>query len=130
MESEQEGVNDYGILRAWGNNPFWNFQRSRARVGGGGVVKIRKLSVVWYGYFLESAILTQAWGENIRRGTLGGTQYYNTVRKIGKYWNTMSKIDEIPNDTAFMIGHAYLKLYPSRMFIYLKHVCTRNQPQL
>ena len=28
-----------------------------------------------------------------------------------------------------MIGHVYLKLYPSRVFVYLKHVCTRNQPQ-
>ena len=26
-------------------------------------------------------------------GTLGGTQYRNTVRKIGKYRNTVSKID-------------------------------------
>ena len=26
----------------------------------------------------------------------GGTQYLNTVRKIGKYQNTVSKIDEIP----------------------------------
>ena len=33
------------------------------------------------------------------RGTLGDTQYHNTVRKIGKYRNTgtVSKIDEIPN---------------------------------
>ena len=31
-----------------------------------------------------------------RRGTLGGTQYRNTLRKIGKYRNTESKIDEIP----------------------------------
>ena len=26
----------------------------------------------------------------------GGTQYGNTVRKIGKYRNTLSKMDEIP----------------------------------
>ena len=32
-------------------------------------------------------------------------------------------------DAAFMIGQVYLKLYPSRVFVYLKHVCTRNQPQ-
>ena len=32
-------------------------------------------------------------------------------------------------DTAFMIGDAYLTLYPSRMFFYVKHVGTRNQPQ-
>ena len=34
-------------------------------------------------------------------------------------------------DTAFMIGDAYLPLYPSReffFFFYLKHVYTRNQP--
>ena len=29
------------------------------------------------------------------RGTLGATQYRNTARKIGKYRNTVSKIDEI-----------------------------------
>ena len=27
------GVNDYGILRAWGYTPFWNFQR-QGREGG------------------------------------------------------------------------------------------------
>ena len=32
----------------------------------------------------------------LQRGTLGGTQYRNTVRKIGKYRNTLLKIDEIP----------------------------------
>ena len=32
-------------------------------------------------------------------------------------------------DTALMIGRVYLKLYPSPVFVYLKHVCTRNQPQ-
>ena len=31
-----------------------------------------------------------------RRGTLGGAQYRNTVRKVGKYQNPVSKIDEIP----------------------------------
>ena len=50
-------------------------------------------------------------------GRGGGTQYRNTVRKIGKYRNTVSKIDEIPIPH-FMIGHAYLTFYP-----------TRNQPQ-
>lgn len=50
----------------------------------------------------------------------GGTQY----------WNTVSKIDEIPIPH-FMIGHAYVKLCPSRMltFVYLKYVCTSNQLQ-
>ena len=32
-------------------------------------------------------------------------------------------------DTAFIFGHVYLKLYPSRVFVYLKHLCTSNQPQ-
>ena len=40
------GVNDYGILRAWGGNAFWNFRRQ-------GGVKILKPSVVVCGYFLE-----------------------------------------------------------------------------
>ena len=31
-----------------------------------------------------------------RRGALGGTEYRNTVRKIGKYRNSVSKIYEIP----------------------------------
>ena len=31
-----------------------------------------------------------------RRGTLGCSQYRNTVRKVGKYQNPESKIDEIP----------------------------------
>ena len=33
---------------------------------------------------------------NMLRGTLGGTQYRNTVRKNGKYRNTTSKIVQIP----------------------------------
>jgi len=32
-------------------------------------------------------------------------------------------------ETALMIGHAYLKLYPPRVFVYLTHLCTSNQPQ-
>ena len=32
-------------------------------------------------------------------------------------------------DTAFIFGHVYLKLYTSRVFVYLKHLCTSNQPQ-
>ena len=32
----------------------------------------------------------------LTRGTLGGTQCRNTVRKIGKYRNTVLKFDEIP----------------------------------
>ena len=40
------GVHDYGILRAWGGNTFWNFRRQ-------GGHKTWKPSVVGYGYFLE-----------------------------------------------------------------------------
>ena len=43
---EGRGVHDYGILRAWGGNAFWNFRRQ-------GGVKTWKPSVVGYGYFLE-----------------------------------------------------------------------------
>ena len=32
-------------------------------------------------------------------------------------------------DSVFMIGDAYLTLYPSRVFFNLKHVYARNQPQ-
>ena len=43
---------------------------------------------------------------------MGGIQYRNTVRKIPKY-----RVENRRNtDTAFMIGHAYLTLYPSRVF--------------
>ena len=52
---------------------------------------------------------------------IGGTQYCNSVRKIGKYLKY--RVENRRNtDTAFMIGHAYLKLYPSRVSVYLKHV--------
>ena len=36
------------------------------------------------------------------------TQIYNTARKIGKYQNTVSKIDKIPipHLDPFIIGHA------------------------
>ena len=48
--SEGEGgVHDYGILRAWGGNTFWNFRRQRG-------VETWKPSVVGYGYFLELPI--------------------------------------------------------------------------
>ena len=62
-----------------------------------------------------------------RRGTLGGTQYRNTVRKIGKSRNTVSKMDEIPTPHLRSV-------YPSVFFFfffffYLKHACARNQPQ-
>ena len=32
-------------------------------------------------------------------------------------------------DTTFMIGTACLKFYPSRVFVYLKHLCPSSQPQ-
>ena len=55
-------------------------------------------------------------------------QYRDTVRKIGKYRNTVYK-NRRNTDTVFMIGHDYSKLYPSRVFACLKHFCTSNQPQ-
>ena len=32
-------------------------------------------------------------------------------------------------DTTFMIGTACLKFYPSPVFVFLKRLCTSNQPQ-
>ena len=49
-------------------------------------------------------------------GTFGGNQYRNTVRKN---WQLIPKyrVENRRNtDTAFMIGHAFLTLYPSRPF--------------
>ena len=66
-------------------------------------------------------------------GDIGGypiPQYRTKNLQIPKY-----RVENLRNtDTAFMIGDAYLTLYPSREFFfyflfYLKHVYTRNQPQ-
>ena len=57
------------------------------------------------------------------------TQYRNTVRKFCNIANYRAKIDETPIDLhRFVNGHVYFKLYLSRVFVYLKHVCTGNQP--
>ena len=51
-------------------------------------------------------------------------QYCKKNLQIPKY-----RVENRRNaDTALMIGHA-LKLYPSCVFLYLKHVYTKNQPQ-
>ena len=52
----------------------------------------------------------------IRRGTLGDAQYCNTVRKIGKYRNTVLKIDEIQIPHLWSVTLNYLTLYPSCVF--------------
>ena len=49
--------------------------------GGGGLIR-------------EGGLIEDLWYS--LTGTLGGTQYCNTVRKIGKYRDNVSKIDEIP----------------------------------
>ena len=62
------------------------------------------------------------------RGTLGGTQYRNTVRKIGKSRNTVSKMDEIPTPhLRWVYPSVFLFLF--LFFFYLKHAYARNQPQ-
>ena len=59
-------------------------------------------------------------------GDIGGAQYRNNVRKIGKYRNTVSKMDEIP------IPHYHrwrlLNVVSLSSVFYLKHIYTRNQP--
>ena len=58
--------------------------------------------------------------------TLGGTQYRTKNWQIPKYRRVKNRRN---TDTAFIFGLAYLKLYPSRVFVYLKHLCTSNQPR-
>ena len=55
-----------------------------------------------------------------KRGTLGVP---NTVQYRKKNWQIpKNRVKNRRNtDTAFMICHAYLKLSPSRVFVYLKH---------
>ena len=49
-------------------------------------------------------------------------QYRKKDWQIPKYC-----VKNRPNtDTTVTIGHVYLKLYPSRVFVYLHHVCTRT----
>ena len=70
------------------------------------VCAIFYMRVIWENVFYKEGDIM---------GGGGGDQYRNTVRKIGKYRNTVLKIDEIPIPH-FMIGHAYLTFYPSRVF--------------
>ena len=52
-------------------------------------------------------------------------QYHKKNWEIPKY-----RVKNRRNtDTAFIFSHAYLKLYPSRVFVYLKDLWTSNQPQ-
>ena len=62
------------------------------------------------------------------RGTLEGypvPQCHKKNRQILKY----SVENQQNTNNAYMIGHVYVKLYPCHVFVCLKHVCTRNQPQ-
>ena len=60
-----------------------------------------------------------------KEGDVGGypiPQYRKKDWQIPKYC-----VQNRPNtDTTVTIGHVYLKLYPSRVFVYLHHVCTRT----
>ena len=47
------------------------------------------------GHFLHKTCNQEVSG-SFTRGTLGGIQYRNTVRKIAKYRNTVLKMNEIP----------------------------------
>ena len=64
--------------------------------------------------------LTYPWKE----GDFGG---YPIPQYRKKYWQIPKYcVKNRPNtDTTVMIGHVYLKLYPSRVFVYLNLVCTR-----
>ena len=67
----------------------------------------------------------------IRRGHCGGGGGYPIPQYRKKNWQIPKyRVKNRRNtDTAFIFGHAYLKLYPSRVFVYSKHLCTSNQPQ-
>ena len=61
-------------------------------------------------------------------GDIGG---YPILQYLRKNWQ-MPKYcveNQQNTDTTVMIGTACLKFYPSRVFVYLKHLCTSNQPQ-
>ena len=62
------------------------------------------------------------------QGDIGG---YPIPQYRKKNWQIMKyRVENRQNtDTIFMIGNAYLKFYPSRVFVCLKHLCTSNQPQ-
>ena len=62
------------------------------------------------------------------RGGIEGYLIPQCRKKIGKYRNTVSKIDEIPIPRLFSVTLT-CKLHPSRVFVYLKHLCTSNQSQ-
>ena len=62
------------------------------------------------------------------KGDIGG---YPIPQYRKKNWQIpKNRVENRRNtDTIFMIGNAYSKFYPSHMFVYLKHLCTSNQPQ-
>ena len=67
--------------------------------------------------------------QKLIEGDIGGypiLQYPKKNRQIPKYGVKNRR----NTNTAFMIRHDYLKLNPPCVFVYLKHVYTRNQPQL
>ena len=60
---------------------------------------------------------------------MGGTQYRNAVRKIAKYRNTVSKIDEIPIPHLWSVTLT-LTLYPSRVFVLISQACIHQKSTL
>ena len=75
----------------------------------------------------------------LKRGTLGCTKNRNTVKNKQTNKQTKKKtkgkipIRRVENrrntDTAFKIGHAYLKLYPSRVFVF-SQACIQEKATL
>ena len=81
------------------------------------------LAFLWSGKIGKTS-----WIRPIRRGTLGVAKYHNTVRKIAWQIPKYRVENGRKTDTASMIGHAYLMLYPSCMFFYVKHAAPEPQP--
>ena len=59
---------------------------------------------------------------------IGDIQYRNTVRKIGNDRNNKLSRNRGRNRYRNCDRSGSLKLYPSGVFVYLKHVCSRKQP--
>ena len=63
-------------------------------------------------------------------GDIEGTQYRNTVRKIGKYRNTVSKMDEIPIPHLSSVTLTYNVVSISRVFFFLSQAFRHQKSTL
>ena len=93
------------------------FQRTLRVSGCRGQRTLRKVTK------LESNAKLEAGG--------GGHWEYQILQDRKKNWQIPKYCvkNRRNTDTAFIFGHAYLKVYASRVIVYLKHLWTSNKPQ-